>query len=232
MNAPLTRSLDARFYTDPAVFEVERKGLLAQTWQFAGHSSQLENPGDYFAFEMAGESLFCIKGRDGVIRTFYNVCQHRAHQLVSGAGSTRVVAACADRSETWINNRILMLYDELHRSGYGHSVEVFAPDGALAGGLDGVALGAAFFGESMFSRRTDASKIALAYLVDRLRRAGFQLFDTQFVTLHLTRLGAQEVSRGEYHRRLVAALGAEADFAAPGPLPGPQELLQRSTQMS
>lgn len=91
MNAPLIHSLDARFYTDGDVFEAERRGLLAQTWQFAGHASQLEAAGDYFAFEMAGESLFCIKGRDGVIRTFYNVCQHRAHQLVSGEGSTRVV---------------------------------------------------------------------------------------------------------------------------------------------
>lgn len=91
MNAPLTHSLDARYYTDPAIFEAERKGVLARTWQFAGHGSQLEHPGDYFAFEMAGESLFCIKGRDGEIRTFYNVCQHRAHQLVNGEGSTRVV---------------------------------------------------------------------------------------------------------------------------------------------
>ena len=91
MKAPLTHSLDARYYTDPAIFEAERKGVLARTWQFAGHGSQLEHPGDYFAFEMAGESLFCIKGRDGEIRTFYNVCQHRAHQLVSGEGSTRVV---------------------------------------------------------------------------------------------------------------------------------------------
>jgi len=91
MNAPLTHSLDARYYTDSVIFEAERKGLLARTWQFAGHSSQLENPGDYFAFDMAGESLFCIKGRDGEIRTFYNVCQHRAHQLVAGEGSTRVV---------------------------------------------------------------------------------------------------------------------------------------------
>ena len=91
MTAPLTHSLEARYYTDPAIFEVERKGLLARTWQFAGHASQLEHPGDYFAFEMAGESLFCIKGRDGEIRTFYNVCQHRAHQLVTGEGSTRVV---------------------------------------------------------------------------------------------------------------------------------------------
>ncbi|MDJ0859742.1 MAG: aromatic ring-hydroxylating dioxygenase subunit alpha [Dinoroseobacter sp.] len=86
-----TRSLDAFYYTDPQVFAVERSGLLARTWQFAGHTSQLETPGDYFAFELAGESLFSIMGRDGVIRTFYNVCQHRAHQLVEGSGTTRVV---------------------------------------------------------------------------------------------------------------------------------------------
>lgn len=91
MTATPVRSLAARYYTDPVIFEAECRGLLARTWQFAGHASQLEKPGDYFAFEMAGESLFCIRGRDGEIRTFYNVCQHRAHQLVQGAGSTRVV---------------------------------------------------------------------------------------------------------------------------------------------
>ncbi|AAV94877.1 aromatic ring-hydroxylating dioxygenase subunit alpha [Ruegeria pomeroyi] len=85
------RSLAARYYTDPAIFAAEQAGLFARTWQFACHASQLENPGDYLAFDLGDESLFCIKGRDGVIRTFYNVCQHRAHQLVSGAGSTRVV---------------------------------------------------------------------------------------------------------------------------------------------
>ncbi|MEL6702259.1 MAG: Rieske (2Fe-2S) protein, partial [Pseudomonadota bacterium] len=85
------RSLDARYYTDPAVFDAEKSGLLAKTWQFAGHASQVENVGDYFTFELAGESLFCIKGRDGTVRTFYNVCQHRAHQLVSGEGTTRLV---------------------------------------------------------------------------------------------------------------------------------------------
>lgn len=88
--API-RSLEARYYTDPAVFEQEKSGVLARTWQFAGHASQLEAVGDYFTFEIADESLFCIKGRDGQIRTFYNVCQHRAHQLVQGAGRTRVV---------------------------------------------------------------------------------------------------------------------------------------------
>ena len=91
MTQTVTHSLDAKYYTDPEIFRIEQDGVLARTWQFAVHSSQLENAGDYIAFEMAGESLFCIKGRDGIIRTFYNVCQHRAHQLVSGTGTTRVV---------------------------------------------------------------------------------------------------------------------------------------------
>ena len=91
MTSTPTLSLAAKYYTDPEVFKLETNGLLARSWQFAGHASQLKETGDYFTFEMAGESLFCIKGRDGEIRTFYNVCQHRAHQLVSGAGQTRVV---------------------------------------------------------------------------------------------------------------------------------------------
>ena len=91
MTSTPTLSLAAKYYTDPEVFKLETNGLLARSWQFAGHASQLKETGDYFTFEMAGESLFCIKGRDGEIRTFYNVCQHRAHQLVSGAGHTRVV---------------------------------------------------------------------------------------------------------------------------------------------
>lgn len=89
-NGPI-RSLEARYYTDPEIFKIEQAGLLAQTWQFACHVSELQNIGDYYAFDLAGESLFSIRGRDGVIRTFYNVCQHRAHQLVTGQGTTRVV---------------------------------------------------------------------------------------------------------------------------------------------
>ncbi len=100
------RSLAARYYTDPAIFEIERSGLLARTWQFAGHASALRDTGDYFAFELAGESLFCIRGRDGNIRTFYNVCQHRAHQLVSGSGTTRVVV-CPYHAWTYeLNGRL------------------------------------------------------------------------------------------------------------------------------
>ena len=91
MTSTPTLSLAAKYYTDPEVFKLETNGLLARTWQFAGHASQLKESGDYFTFDMAGESLFCLKGRDGEIRTFYNVCQHRAHQLVSGQGQTRVV---------------------------------------------------------------------------------------------------------------------------------------------
>jgi leucyl/phenylalanyl-tRNA--protein transferase len=126
-----------------------------------------------------------------------------------------VVRACADRPETWINDEIFQLYGQLHQMGYAHSLEVRA-EGRLVGGVYGVTLGAAFFGESMFSRVTNGSKIALAFLCHRLRAGGFQLFDTQFLTPHLASLGAVEVSRGEYHRMLRAALGQIAEFDPPG----------------
>jgi leucyl/phenylalanyl-tRNA--protein transferase len=141
-----------------------------------------------------------------------------------------VVDGCADRAETWINAEIRRHYIALHHRGRAHSLEVW--DGAaLVGGVYGVTLGAAFFGESMFSRRTDASKIALAYLVDRLRRAGFVLFDTQFLTAHLASLGGIEIPRAEYHKRLKLALSRSADFAAPGPASA-QDVIQRNTQTS
>ncbi len=90
MSGPV-HSLAARYYTDPAIFEAEMLGLLSRTWQLAGHVSQIPKVGDYFAFEIAGQNLFAIRGRDSEIRCFYNVCQHRAHELVSGSGTTRVV---------------------------------------------------------------------------------------------------------------------------------------------
>ncbi|MEL7430352.1 MAG: Rieske 2Fe-2S domain-containing protein, partial [Pseudomonadota bacterium] len=85
------RTLDARYYTDPRIFEIEREGLLAKTWQFGCHASQVSEPGAYATFEIAGESLFAIRGRDNEIRVFYNVCQHRAHQLVQGSGKAGVI---------------------------------------------------------------------------------------------------------------------------------------------
>lgn len=141
-----------------------------------------------------------------------------------------VVDGCADRVETWINSEIRQHYITLHETGHAHSLEVW--DGStLAGGIYGVTVGAAFFGESMFSRRTDASKIAMAYLVDRLRQGGFLLFDTQFLTAHLATLGAIEISRGAYHRQLDIAIARRADFTGPA-TPTAQELLQRNTQTS
>jgi leucyl/phenylalanyl-tRNA--protein transferase len=126
-----------------------------------------------------------------------------------------VVQRCAEarpeRPETWINHPIETLYVRLHQLGYAHSVECWQ-DGALAGGLYGVALQGAFFGESMFSRVRDASKVALAHLVARLIAGGFRLLDAQFLTDHLTQFGAQEISRLDYHRRLGLALSADADF--------------------
>jgi leucyl/phenylalanyl-tRNA---protein transferase len=126
-----------------------------------------------------------------------------------------VLAGCADRAETWINAEIAALYQALHRTGFAHSLEIWQ-QGQLVGGVYGVVLGAAFFGESMFSRRTDASKLALAHLVHRLRAGGFQLFDTQFLTPHLASLGGQEIPRAAYHQRLATALQQQANFAPAG----------------
>jgi leucyl/phenylalanyl-tRNA--protein transferase len=128
-----------------------------------------------------------------------------------------VIAGCAQpapgREDTWINPQIEALFTELHRRGVAHSVESWQ-DGELAGGLYGVALGGAFFGESMFSRATDASKVALVHLVARLRLGGFTLLDTQFVTGHLARFGAREIPRERYKQLLAAALEAPAAWLA------------------
>ncbi|MEM7360882.1 MAG: aromatic ring-hydroxylating dioxygenase subunit alpha [Pseudomonadota bacterium] len=91
MSTELTHSLDARYYTDPDIFQQELDGLLSTTWQFAGHTADIPNVGDYFSFEIAGQNLFAIRGKDNEIRAFYNVCQHRGHELISGSGNTRVV---------------------------------------------------------------------------------------------------------------------------------------------
>ncbi len=136
-----------------------------------------------------------------------------------------VIDGCAEpqpgRSRTWINQRIRALYCRLHEIGHCHSVEAWR-DGKLVGGLYGVRLGRAFFGESMFHRERDASKVALVHLVARLRAGGFALLDTQFVTSHLTGFGAIEVNKRHYNRLLERALEGEADFFAldPDPLPG------------
>jgi len=126
-----------------------------------------------------------------------------------------VIEGCAgggaDRPKTWINERIRKLYRDLFHKGFVHTVEAWR-DGELVGGLYGVQMGGAFFGESMFHSARDASKVALVHLVARLRKAGATLLDTQFVTPHLATLGAVEIPRADYHRRLDEALGGVADF--------------------
>jgi leucyl/phenylalanyl-tRNA--protein transferase len=129
-----------------------------------------------------------------------------------------VLEGCADREETWINRPIARLYAQLHRMGFGHSIEVWdARTEALVGGLYGVTMGSAFFGESMFSRRRDASKVAMAWTVAMLRQGGFTLFDTQFLTDHLASLGGIEIGREHYHARLRTALGRSAALPHPAP---------------
>jgi leucyl/phenylalanyl-tRNA--protein transferase len=143
-----------------------------------------------------------------------------------------VLEACAEpqpgRPRTWINRRIRILYRKLHERRHCHSIEVY--DGnTLAGGLYGVTLGGAFFGESMFHHARDASKVALVHLVARLKVGGFKLLDTQFVTEHLKTFGAIEVPRRQYHKLLETALAGEGDFYALGskhPVAGAQVLAQ------
>ena len=141
-----------------------------------------------------------------------------------------VLEGCAEprpgRPRTWINERIRMLYRKLYERRHCHSLEVYEGEN-LVGGLYGVTLGRAFFGESMFHRARDASKVALVHLVARLRAGGFKLLDTQFITDHLRTFGAIEVPRRQYHKLLEAALSGEADFAAldhKRPVPGAQVL--------
>ena len=125
---------------------------------------------------------------------------------------TTVMRGCADRPEgSWISERFVEVYGALHRAGKAHSVEAWR-DGRLVGGVYGLALGGAFMAESMFHRETDASKVALAALVGRLRERGFTVLDVQYLTPHLESLGAVEITRREYERRLERALALDRTF--------------------
>ncbi|MEL7346840.1 MAG: leucyl/phenylalanyl-tRNA--protein transferase [Pseudomonadota bacterium] len=142
-----------------------------------------------------------------------------------------VVDACAERDETWINGQIAALYSALHAQGNAHSVEVWS-QGELVGGLYGVRLGAAFFGESMFSRMRDGSKIALVHLVARLRAGGFRLLDTQFVTDHLVTMGAMTITRPVYRALLEESLLTSADFWSLPAAASSERVLQEISQTS
>lgn len=148
-----------------------------------------------------------------VSRRLRRTCQSRKFEVRVNTSFRKVMRGCADRDEgTWISDEIVEAYCGLHRLGLAHSVETWQ-DGDLAGGLYGVALGGAFFGESMFHSRTDASKVALVATVDRLVARGYTLFDVQYTTPHLARFGAVEIPRRQYLARLNRALTIPARFA-------------------
>ncbi|WP_439814448.1 leucyl/phenylalanyl-tRNA--protein transferase [Zavarzinia sp. CC-PAN008] len=170
-----------------------------------------------------------------VPRSLAKVVRREPYVIRIDTAFEQVVEACAEpakgRRTTWISHRIVRLYSALHAKGHAHSIEAWDGD-TLVGGLYGVRLGAAFFGESMFSRADDASKIALVHLVARMKAGGFRLLDTQFVTRHLGQFGAIEVPRPQYLGLLHAALAEQADFfALPQGLPG-AAILQSITQTS
>ena len=143
-----------------------------------------------------------------------------------------VIDACADRSETWINETIRRLMMELHSDGHAHSFEIYDFDGKIMGGMYGLSIGGAFFGESMFSHARDGSKLALTWAIDHLARAGITLFDTQFVTDHLVSLGAQEISRETYLARLHAVIDRDSDITGTTVETDRHAVVQRMTQTS
>ncbi|HYE49405.1 MAG TPA: leucyl/phenylalanyl-tRNA--protein transferase [Azospirillaceae bacterium] len=170
-----------------------------------------------------------------VPRRLRRTVRQGAFQVRVDTAFRQVMEACgestAERPSTWINDAILEAYCRLHALGFAHSVECW--DGPrLAGGLYGVSLGGAFFGESMFSRATDASKVALVHLVARLSAGGYTLLDTQFVTTHLAQFGAVEIPRAEYRRRLALAVSRPAEFHCGEEEELVSRFLQSSTQTS
>lgn len=146
-----------------------------------------------------------------ITRSLHQTIKKKIFQIRINTAFEEVMHQCAKRDDTWISDEIIQSYVQLHKLGFAHSVEAWK-DNFLAGGLYGVALGAAFFGESMFSRVRDASKVALVYLVDKLRAGKFELLDTQFNTPHLTRLGAIEIPRENYLHLLKKAVVKQRSF--------------------
>jgi leucyl/phenylalanyl-tRNA---protein transferase len=162
-------------------------------------------------------ALIPLDDRFRISKSLRRVLRSAPFRITVDEAFGEVIRACAapapGRETTWISREIVAAYEQLHAKGIAHSVECWAGP-RLAGGLYGVAIGSAFFGESMFSRETDASKVALVHLVERLRAGGFVLLDTQFMTDHLARFGAFTVPRAEYEARLAEAVGRPAHWAA------------------
>ena len=170
-------------------------------------------------------------GNFHISKSLRRVILKKDYSITINSCFPKVMEKCADRSETWINDDIYNCYCKLHEDGFAHSVEVWR-NGHLIGGVYGVTIGAAFFGESMFSEAANGSKIALAYLHDRLLKAGFLLFDTQFLTEHLASLGAIEISQTQYLVKLEKALNKNATFLDVNYSSDVETIAHRSTHRS
>ncbi len=175
----------------------------------------MDGPEGLHWYRPARRALIPLDERFHVPDSLARVIRQERFTVRTDTAFEAVMRACAAREETWISEAIIAAYTDLYRQGDAHSVECYDPGGALVGGLYGVALGGAFFGESMFSTARDASKVALVQLVERLRRGGFVLLDTQFLTDHLIRFGAYTVPRRVYEARLARALTVPARWDVP-----------------
>lgn len=203
--------MTAHAYAHP-VLEIYARGLFPMANSPRSRSVYLVEPQSRCVFPLRGLRL---------PRRLQRTVRQDSFEIRINGAFERVLAACADpaRAGGWINPPLRRMYQGLHAVGAAHSVEAWR-ENRLVGGVFGVSLKGAFFGESMFSAETDASKVALAHLAARLILGGFRLLDAQFMTDHLARLGAQEISRSVYLDRLAAALEVEAVFGPPAFLSG------------
>ncbi|MEF9604048.1 leucyl/phenylalanyl-tRNA--protein transferase [Paracoccus sp. PXZ] len=209
--------------------ELTAERMLAAYAQGVFPMAESASAAQLYWFEPALRGILPV-GKVHVSRSMRRFLRHCDWQATIDRDFAGVVAGCADREETWINEPLFALYQDLFRMGHAHSLEIRAGE-ELIGGMFGLALGGAFFAESMFSRRTNASKAALIWMSSHLARCGFTLWDTQYPNPHLASMGGQAIPRLEYRRRLAAALRVRADFTAHA-LPDLQALLQEITQTS
>jgi leucyl/phenylalanyl-tRNA--protein transferase len=186
-------------------------GLLLSAYSTGIFPMAMEN-GDLGWFSPDPRGLIPLDERFHIPHGLKRTLKKHPFEIRVNTAFADVMRGCADRRETWIDNTIYKSYVRLHYLGHAHSVETWQNE-KLVGGLYGVAIGAAFFGESMFSRVPDASKVALVALVERLRERGYQLLDTQWTTAHLRQFGATDVPRREYLVRLRKAIALERSFA-------------------
>ena len=170
-----------------------------------------------------------------VSKSLVKAIRNEPYVITADKAFARVIRGCAapriGHEDTWINGTIMTLYEELYERCFAHSIECWQGD-ELVGGLYGVSIGAAFFGESMFHTKTNASKIALCYLVARLKAGGFTLLDTQFVAEHLNQFGVKEIARDDYLKRLETAIEKPSDFYSMATDASSETILQLITQIS